>query len=245
MTTAEKEALLKERLTALGLPADGNATGKLVAYQEMLADWNTRMNLTGDASFSALLDRHLVDSLTSLSVEGLLPVGATVVDVGSGAGFPGIPLAVIRPDLKLTLLDSLGKRITFLNAVIEALALPNVLAAHDRAEDAGRNAQYRERFDAAIARAVAPLNVLWELLLPLVRVGGHGIAYKGPSVEEELAAGNGAAQTLGGGIAAVIPVSSVFLPEHRHCLAVSEKIRHTPNVFPRKAGMPAKNPLGT
>ena len=241
---AQKQALLIERAAAMGLALGGEAARRLSAYQALLEDWNTRVNLTGNASFDALLDMHLMDSLTPLTVNGLLPDGAAVIDVGSGAGLPGIPLAVLRPDLKITLLDSLGKRVKFLEAAIGALELKNVTAVHARAEDAAHDARYRERFDIALARAVAALPVLLELLLPFVRTGGKAVAYKGPSVEDELTAGKRAAFLLGGGPPEAIGVSALPLAEHRHCLVVNEKRVNTPGQYPRKAGTPGKNPLG-
>jgi 16S rRNA (guanine527-N7)-methyltransferase len=245
VTTEEKHALLRERLHALNIVCGGDATGKLIRYQELLETWNARINLTGAAAFDALLDKHLMDSLTPLTVDGLLPENATVIDVGSGAGLPGIPLAIVRSDLRMTLLDSMQKRIGFLNTVIETLGLTNVTATHTRAEDAAHDEQYREQFDIAIARAVAALPVLEELLLPFVRIGGKIVCYKGPSVKEELEAGAVAAELLGGGLPEGIAVSVPFLPQHRHTLTVTKKLRLTLKRYPRKAGTPAKNPLGS
>ena len=245
MTPVEKQNLLMGRMNAMGIDCPEDAVRKLIAYQALVMEWNTRLNLTGDAAFDAMLDRHLMDSLTPLTVDGLLPGGAAVIDVGSGAGLPGIPLAAVRPDLKVTLLDAQQKRVNFLNTAIQTLGLANATAEHARAEDAARGARYRERYDVALARAVAALPVLLELLIPFVRVGGKCVCYKGPSVDEELAAGGEAALVLGGGPPVVIAVSMPYLPQRRHCLAVVEKQRGTPERFPRKAGTPAKNPLGT
>ncbi len=244
MTRDEKRLLLQNRLCAQGVAADGDAAEKLLVYQELLQLWNERLNLTGDASFEALLDAHLMDSLTPLALDGLLPQGATLIDVGTGAGFPGIPLAVARPDLKITLLDSQNKRLTFLEEVIRALGLSSAVTLHARAEDAARDVRYRERFSVAVARAVAPLPVLMELLLAFVSPGGISIAYKGPSVEEELAAGQAAALLVGGGPLLRVPVTVQHLPDHRHCLVICGKHKKTPAQYPRKAGIPAKNPLG-
>ena len=244
MTINEQKALLRSRMDALQLTYTQDMVEQLIAYQALLAQWNTRMNLTGDASFEALLDRHLMDSLTPLTVDGLLKENAEVIDVGSGAGFPGIPLAIVRPDLKITLLDSLKKRVGFLDAAADALELANMRTVHARAEDAAQDARYRERFDAALARAVAALPVLLELLLPFVKIGGRSICYKGPSVEEELGAGRTAAGLLGATPPHIIPLAVPYLPEHRHCLVVDEKRRHTKPYYPRKAGTPSKIPLG-
>ncbi len=244
MTRSDLLSLLQNRLRAQGAPADGETAEKLLHYQELLLLRNERLNLTGDASFEALLDAHLMDSLTPLALEGLLPQGAMLIDVGTGAGFPGIPLAVVRPDLKITLLDSQNKRLTFLEEVIRALGLSSAVTLHARAEDAARDVRYRERFSVAVARAVAPLPVLMELLLPFVKPGGKIIAYKGPSVEDELAAGQAAALLLGGGPLLTVPVTVAHLPDHRHRLVICAKHRETPRTYPRKAGIPAKNPLG-
>lgn len=244
MTTNEKQALLRNRLNALHIAYPANAPDQFVTYQQLLEDWNARINLTGDAAFDALLDKHLMDSLTPLTAQGLLPNGATVIDVGSGAGLPGIPLAIARPDLKITLLDSLKKRIDFLDAVTGALGLTNVTTVHARAEDAAHSVRFREQYDVALARAVAALPVLMELLLPFVKPGGQSICYKGPSVADELAAGSKAARMLGGASPRSIPVSVPYLPEHKHCLITAVKREHTKSCYPRKAGTPAKKPLG-
>lgn len=244
MTDSEKLALLSDRMRSMGIPCAGEAVRKLVSYQALLEEWNARMNLTGDAAFEALLDRHLMDSLSPLTAEGLLPEGAAVIDVGSGAGLPGIPLAIVRPDLKITLLDSLRKRVGFLDTAIGALELSNVTTAHARAEDVAQDARYRERYDVALARAVAALPVLMEWLLPFVRVGGRCVCFKGPSVEDELAAGGAAAGLLGSGPPEALSVSMPYLPEHRHCLVTAVKLHGTPGRYPRKAGTAVKNPLG-
>ena len=157
------EAELARRLDGLG--ADAAAPARLARYHRLLCEWNARMNLTGDTDFAVALYRHYLDSLAPLRLEGLFAHGARVIDVGSGAGFPGLPLAIARPDLRVTLLDALQKRISFLSAVVEELGLTHVRLLHVRAEDGARNPEHRERYDLAVARAVAPLPVLCELLL--------------------------------------------------------------------------------
>ena len=163
------EAELARHLDGLG--ADAAAPARLVRYHRLLCEWNARMNLTGDTDFAVALYRHYLDSLAPLRLEGLFAHGARVIDVGSGAGFPGLPLAIARPDLQVTLLDALQKRISFLAAVVEELGLTHVRLVHARAEDGARNPEHRERYDLAVARAVAPLPVLCELMLPFVAVG--------------------------------------------------------------------------
>ncbi len=244
MTAAEQAALIGARIAALGIDcADGTAE-QLLRYQQLVEEWNERINLTGDAGFDAMLDRHFMDSLTPLTVQGLLPGGATLIDVGTGAGLPGIPLAIARPDLQVTLLDSMQKRIKFLHTVVETLKLSNVTILHARAEVAAHRADCREQFSIATARAVAALPVLQELLLPFVSVGGKCVCFKGPAAEDERAAGAAAAKLLGGGTPDMQTVSVPFAPERTHILAVTAKQKPTPKRYPRKEGTPSKHPLG-
>lgn len=236
---------MEEAIAQLGIACDERTAERMVRYHELLADWNTRMNLTGDTDFETSIHRHYTDSLAPLKEAALFPEGASLIDVGSGAGFPGLPLAIARPDLQVTLLDSLMKRITFLQAVVDELGLTNVKLVHSRAEDGGRNPERREQYDIAVARAVAPLPVLCELLLPFVKVGGRMICYKGPSAQEELEAGAKAAKMLGGGPTERIPVVLPAQPEWQHCLLTCEKKVKTVRQYPRKAGTPSRSPLGS
>jgi len=210
----------------------------------MLADWNTRVNLTADADIDAMVDRHYMDSLAPLALTDLVLPNAAVIDVGTGAGLPGLPLAVARPDITVLLMDSLQKRVTFLDAVIAELGLSNVKTLHARAEDAAYRPELRERFTVATARAVAAAPVLMELLLPFVRVGGCALCYKGPNAGEELPAGTRAALLLGGGPLESLPAAVTAHPEWNHCVLVSRKLRPTPKPYPRKAGAPSRTPLG-
>ena len=244
MTRPETTALFQRRLDGLAVPCDPRTARRLATYHELLEEWNARVNLTADAALDAALDRHYMDSLAPLALPELMPAGAKVIDVGSGAGFPGLPLAIARPDLDVLLLDSLAKRVRFLDAVIAALALPNVRTLHARAEDAARDPAYRERFDVAAARAVAAAPVLMELLLPFARVGGKAVCYKGPAAAEELRAGSRAASLLGGGALRALPVTVPEQPEWRHCVLVCQKRRQTARQYPRRAGEPARAPLG-
>ena len=243
--TEAAETVFAGRLALLHASVDVRAAGRLARYQAMLEDWNTRMNLTGDAGLEATLDRHFMDSLAPLQLVGLFPQGATLVDVGTGAGFPGLALAIARPDLQITLLDSLQKRLTFLDAVIDALELPRVRTVHARAEDAARDPALRERFDLAVARAVAAAPVLLELLLPFVRAGGQALCYKGPAAAEELEGAAFAARLLGGAAPRALAVEVPLQPEWRHCVLACAKVRPTPERYPRKAGVPAREPLDT
>ena len=203
-------------------------------YYAMLADWNTRVNLTAITEPEDVAKKHFLDSLAAAPY---LKANAAVADVGTGAGFPGLPLLILRPDLKLTLIDSLQKRLVFLEAVLKELKLSAELV-HSRAEDAGQNPKYREKFDAALTRAVSGLPVLCELTLPLVKVGGVSIAYKGDSAEE-LSASKNALSVLHATAERVIVPADYGARE----LVILTKTGTTPKQYPRKAGTPAKNPL--
>lgn len=203
-------------------------------YYAMLADWNTRVNLTAITEPEDVAKKHFLDSLAAAPY---LKANAAVADVGTGAGFPGLPLLILRPDLKLTLIDSLQKRLVFLEAVLKELKLSAELV-HARAEDAGQNPKYREKFDAALTRAVSGLPVLCELTLPLVKVGGVSIAYKGDSAEE-LSASKNALSVLHATAERVTVPADYGARE----LVILTKTGTTPKQYPRKAGTPAKNPL--
>ena len=203
-------------------------------YYAMLADWNTRVNLTAITEPEAVVKKHFLDSLAAAPY---LKMNASIVDVGTGAGFPGLPLLILRPDLRVTLIDSLQKRLVFLEAVLKELKLTAELV-HARAEDAGQNPMYREKFDVALTRAVSALPVLCELTLPLVKVGGRSIAYKGDSVEE-LAASKNALSVLHATAERVVIPADYGARE----LVILTKNGTTPKQYPRKAGTPAKNPL--
>ena len=225
---------------AMGIAMTPEQAERFERYHALLAAANARMNLTRVADdLREAADRNYLDCIAPLA--GGFPAAATAVDVGSGAGFPGIPLAIMRPDIRFTLLDSLGKRAEFLQSVIDDLRL-NAEALHLRAEDAARREDLRERFDLAMARAVAPMNVLCEYLLPFVRVGGRMLALKGPSLDGELAEAESALALLGGQVERVLPID---IPgrdwDHRAAWIV--KAAPTPEKFPRRAGLPEKRPL--
>ena len=203
-------------------------------YYAMLADWNTRVNLTAITEPEDVVKKHFLDSLAAAPY---LKTTASIVDVGTGAGFPGLPLLILRPDLRVTLIDSLQKRLVFLEAVLKELKLTAELA-HARAEDAGQNPKYREKFDVALTRAVSALPVLCELTLPLVKVGGRSIAYKGDSAEE-LAASKNALSVLHATAERVVIPADYGARE----LVILTKNGTTPKQYPRKAGTPAKSPL--
>ena len=188
---------MRRALANAGISLSDESLRQMEKYRDMLLTWNARMDLT-NVPAGDTVQRHFLDSLLPLGVEGLFPAGCRVIDVGSGAGFPGMPLIIVRPDMHMTLLEAQGKRCDFLRAVKEELGLERLEIVQDRAEIAGQNAAYRERFDRATARAVAPLNLLCEYLLPFVQPGGLALCWKGPAAEDELPDGTFAAQALGG-----------------------------------------------
>lgn len=224
----------------MGIPMSQGQVEQFNTYHEMLVEANARMNLTRVPEDPAeAVDRNYLDCVAPLA--GGFPAANTAVDVGSGAGFPGIPLAIMLPDIRFTLVDALGKRVDFLKTVIDRLGL-NAEALHLRAEDAARRDDLREGFDLAVARAVAPMNVLCEYMLPLIRVGGKMLALKGPGLDEELAQAENALRLLGGELERVQPLA---IPgrDWNHRAAWIAKTAPTPQKYPRRAGTVEKKPL--
>lgn len=233
---------LAARLKACGIPFDPELPEKLLRYHALLMDWNTRMDLTAVTDEAEMMDRHYVDSLMALRF-GLIPRKGRMIDVGTGAGFPGMPLALACPEMQVTLMDAQQKRLTFLQAVIDELQVRNVTLVHSRAEDGARLPLHREQYDLAVARAVAPLAVLAEYLLPYVRVGGSALCWKGPALQEEMQQGRRAAHLLGGKVEE--PISCEFPGRAwQHLLLPIQKKEKTARQYPRKAGTPGKSPLG-
>ena len=232
---------LQAGLERLGVAADGVTLDRLARYHALLTEWNARIDLTAVLDPEEMVDRHYLDSAAPLAL-GLIPQGARVIDVGTGAGLPGIPLCILRPDLRVTLLDAQRKRVTFLQAAIEALDLP-AQAVHMRAEDAARDEAHREAYDVAVSRAVAATPTLLELTLPFVRVGGRAIAWKGPGLQAELEQARRAAHLLGGALEGVLD-APVPGRDWQHVLLVCAKRQKTARQYPRRAGLPGKNPLG-
>ena len=228
-------------ISLLNLEVDERQVEQLILFDEFLLNYNEKMNLTRIVDPLEVAVKHFADSLTVLSYFQL-GRNSKVIDIGAGAGFPGIPLAIVRPDLNMTLLDSLRKRTVYLKELVEHLNLKNVKVVWGRAEDLGHDVDYRERHEVAVARAVAPLNVLAELCLPLIKVGGTFIALKGPKAETEVSNAETAFQLVGGQLISVIPVILPILDDHR-CLVHVLKKTFTSRSYPRKAGIPERQPL--
>lgn len=231
------KALLKEYAQKIGVLLDVTALDRFDAYAQMLVETNRVMNLTGITEPDEIVVKHFIDSLELLKYADI-PQGASVIDVGTGAGFPGVPLLIARPDLKVTLLDSLQKRLGFLEDVLNKCSLDGELI-HMRAEDGGQDNSLRETFDVATARAVAPMNVLSEYLLPFVRAGGCMYALKGTG--ENIADGKAAINALGGEIADEI---NFELPNgDKRSIVYVKKISQTPTQYPRKSKKITAKPL--
>lgn len=210
-------------------------------YYELLVEWNKVMNLTGITDYDEVNLKHFVDSLTIVRFKNMKNV-ENVIDIGTGAGFPGIPLKIVYPEMKIVLLDSLNKRIKFLNTVIEELGLKNIETLHGRAEDYAKKSEYREKFDLCVSRAVANLSTLSEYCIPFVKVGGEFISYKSGTSDEEINEAQGAVNILGGKIE---KTEKFKLPgtDMGRALVKIKKEKHTPGRYPRKAGVPGKEPL--
>lgn len=228
----------------LGLKLTAAQVEAFRRYREMLVAWNRRFNLTAITDDAGIQVRHFLDSLSCLPVmeaRGGLE-GRRVVDVGTGAGFPGLPLKIVRPAMRLTLVEATRKKTDFLRAVITELGLEGVEVLHARAERVGREPRHRERYDWALARAVAEMRILAEYLLPLVRVGGYALAQKGEQAPAEVQRAEQALALLGGEVERLEPVALPGVAEERY-LVVVRKVAATPDRYPRREGMPAKRPL--
>ncbi len=212
-------------------------------YRELVA-WNQRFNLTAITDREGVLVRHFLDSLSCLKVlpQAELACGAQVIDVGTGAGFPGLSLKVVCPGMRLTLLEATRKKVAFLEHMVRVLGLKGVEVIHGRAEELGRNPAHRERYNWALARAVAEMPILAEYLLPLVRVGGAMLAQKGEGATAEVHGANATIVTLGGRVRQLVPVELRGLAETRY-LVVVDKVAATPEKYPRRPGVPQKRPL--
>lgn len=248
--------VFKEQLAKIGVQLSDVQHNQLDRYFEILVEWNEFMNLTGITEYEEVNQKHFVDSLVlylplrllqdekvKTEYENVLNKSdIKLIDVGTGAGFPGLPIKIAYPEMKVVLLDSLNKRVKFLNEVIGQLGLTGIDAVHGRAEEAARNKAYREQFDISVSRAVANLSSLVEYNLPFVKVGGYFVAYKSGNVDEEVEAAKKAVSVLGGHIEALcrynLPDSDI-----ERSLILIKKVKNTAGKYPRKAGMPTKEPI--
>ena len=244
----EGSQIIKQKLETAGLTLNEKQSAQLLSYYTELVRQNEHMNLTAITEFEEVLDKHFADSLAPLAMKEfntwLKQEGRTILDMGTGAGFPGLPLAIVLPEARVTLADSLKKRTSFLYDTVQMLELDNVQVVNGRAEDLAKEAAYRENFDLVVSRAVADLPVLCEYCLPFVSVGGLFIAWKGPGIQEEVQKAKDATTLLGGAGPEIydytLPGSGI-----RHSLAVIRKTANTPDKYPRRAGIPTKRPLGS
>ena len=223
----------------LPIEVDESQIEQFYTYMELLLQWNEKMNLTAIVEPKEIILKHFIDSVTILKY---IDKNKTLIDIGTGAGFPGIPVKIMRPDIEVTLLDSLNKRIHFLEEVINQLRLKNIEIVHARIEEYGKNRKYRESYDIATSRAVANLTTLSEYMLPMVKVGGISICMKGAEIEEEFSKSQKAIDILGGKIQ---KVDTFILPksDNKRNIILIEKRKLTPSKYPRKPGTPSKEPL--
>lgn len=235
----EKVIQIKDAFNKIELILNDKQAEQFLRYYELLIQKNKVMNLTSITEFDDVVLKHFLDSLMICKIQKL---EGSLIDVGTGAGFPGIPLKIMYPDLKVVLLDSLNKRVQFLNEVIRELGLENIKAIHGRAEDLAKQKIYREQFDYCVSRAVANLSSLAEYCIPFVKIGGYFIPYKSGKIQEELDSGKKAINILGGTVEIVkefeLPQTDIF-----RCLLYIRKIENSPQKYPRKAGMPTKEPI--
>ena len=226
-------------LEKLNLNLSDDQIQQFLSYYEMLIEKNKVMNLTAITEYDEVIEKHFLDSISLCQVYDLSkPV--RILDMGTGAGFPGIPLKIAFPEIEITLADSLNKRIKFLDEVVEELGLQKVTTVHARAEELARNKEYRENFDVVVSRAVANLSILGEYCIPFVKEGGCFISYKSGEVEEEVESAKKAIKILGGQIKNIFKFD---LSDQKRSFITIEKIKATPKSYPRKAGTPAKMPL--
>ena len=238
----EKEQFKKEMekyLEIISISLTQKQIEQFYDYMNLLLEWNEKFNLTAITKPEEIILKHFIDSIIPINN---IKKDSKIVDIGTGAGFPGIPLKIVRPDLKITLVDSLNKRISFLEEVIKKLQLEEIEAIHARAEEFGRNKNKRESFDIATSRAVANMSVLVEYLLPLVKLGGHCILLKGSQIEEEVEKSQKALTVLGGKVEKLdcfeLPMTDI-----KRNIIYLLKEKNTPYKYPRKPGMPAKSPI--
>lgn len=229
--------ILKSGFDKLNIPYDDKKLSQLTQYVRLLKEWNEKINLTSITEDSEIAVKHFIDSASALTTG---KVCGRVIDVGTGAGFPGLVLKIMQPDIKLTLLDSLNKRLTFLKDVTEQIGISDVEFIHSRAEDGGHKPELREGFDTVVSRAVAAMPLLSELCLPYVKKNGYFLALKGPAAEEEVSNASRAINILGGELDGI---ADVLIDGADHKIVLVKKVRHTPIKLPRKPALISKTPI--
>lgn len=235
------EKLVKDALSLFNIQLTGQQVLALTTYERELVEWNQKFNLTAIQDEIGIRTKHFLDSFScTLAWKGIPPIN--FIDIGTGAGFPGIPLKIIYPNIKVTLVESVGKKAMFCQHIIRLLDLEGIEIVNSRAENLGQKEAYRERYEWGLARAVANMRVLAEYLLPLVQVGGVVLAQKGESGPAEIQEAEGAIKLLGGEVRQLLPVTLPGVVEERHLVLV-DKVAATPPRYPRRPGIPAKKPL--
>lgn len=230
------------QLQAIGVEVTDEQLQQLAAYLHLMLETNKQFNLTAIKEPDEAWKRHIVDSLTLIPGLREWPQGSTLIDVGTGGGLPGIPIAIVLPHLKVTLLETTGKKARFCTQAVNELGLANVVVINNRAETLGQNKLYREKFDMAVSRAVGPMRILMEFMLPLVKVGGWMYALKGPALEQELEEAGDAMSLLGAGEVMVVEAYPETFDNHSVVVGI-EKADRTPKEYPRLPGIPKQNPL--
>jgi 16S rRNA (guanine527-N7)-methyltransferase len=233
--------MLKEACEKEGLTFDDTMYDNFIEYKALIKEWNEKINLTTITEDEEIIKKHFIDSIKVFKFP-YVREAKNIIDIGTGGGFPGIPMKIVKADCSIVLLDSLNKRINFLNKVIDKLELDDIRTIHGRAEDFAQKAEYREKFDLTVSRAVANLTVLLELCLPYVKIGGYFVALKGPSIEDEIKDAKVALRVLGGSIEEIIEVD-IAGSDLKHNLLVIKKVKDTPKKYPRKAGTANKSPI--
>jgi len=235
------EKLVREAQELFNVHITGRQVMALITYEKELLEWNQKFNLTAIRDAESIRTKHFLDSFSCVLAWKANPP-ASLIDVGTGAGFPGLPLKILYPNLKLTLVESVGKKAMFCQHIVSVLGLEHVEVIQSRAEEAGQDSNHREKYDWAVARAVANLNILSEYLLPLVKIDGTMLAQKGENGPAEAQSAEKAMKLLGGELRELIPVNLPGVAEDRYLVLV-DKVAATPSNYPRKAGVPAKQPL--
>lgn len=233
--------ILDKKLRNLSIELNDDQKEQFIHFYKLLVEWNKVMNLTAITEPDEVVEKHFIDSLSIIKAVEMKDIH-TLIDIGTGAGFPGIPLKIAFPDIEITLLDSLNKRVKFLNTVIDELKLEKISALHGRAEDFAKKDDYREKYDICVSRAVANLSTLSEYCLPYVKIGGMFVPYKSGEIDEELNNSKKAVQILGGNIDDVVKFQLPGTDIGRSFIRIN-KTKNTPKKYPRKAGLPSKEPL--